>query len=151
MEQSRPKWEDPMSVKYLYLVAVAAIIGCATAGNTSGTSPASRRSASVLTASEIAYAHADVASAYDAVARLRPNWLTPHGITSGNNNGAGTEYALVFVDGQQFGDINSLRNIPAFHVTDIRYYDITQAGAKYGILAGSSGVIDVSTNIKSRS
>jgi hypothetical protein len=56
-----------------------------------------------------------------------------------------TEYATVFVDGQLYGDLNTLRNLQAYHVADIRYYDITQAGARYGIRGGSSGVIDVRT------
>jgi hypothetical protein len=72
-----------MSVKHLYLVAVAAIIGCAPASGTSGTSrtAAVPRKGNLLTAEEIAAAHADVTTAYDAVARLRPNWLAPRGTT----------------------------------------------------------------------
>jgi hypothetical protein len=136
-----------MSLNHLYLVAVAALIGCASAGGTSGTSPtgAAPRRGNLLTADEIVAAHADVMSAYDAVARLRPNWLASHGVTSGVAGGAGTEFALVFVDGQQYGDLNSLRDIPAYHIGDIRYHDVTQAGARFGIRGGSSGVIEVTT------
>jgi hypothetical protein len=136
-----------MSVKHLYLVAVAAIIGCASAGGTSDTPSTSGvpRRGNLLTADEIVAAHADVTTAYDAVARLRPNWLAAHGVTSGIDNGAGTEFALVFIDGQRYGDLNSLRGIPAYHVGDIRYYDVTQAGARFGIRGGSSGVIEVTT------
>ena len=134
-----------MSVKHLYIMGVAAIIGCATASGTprgSDTSLSGRRS-NFLTAEEITNAHADINTAYDAIARLRPNWLAPHGVTSGVDNGAGTEYALVFVDGQRYGDLNSLRAIPAYHVGDIRYYNITEAGARFGIHGGSSGAIEV--------
>jgi hypothetical protein len=136
-----------MSLKHLYLVAVAAIIGCASAGGTSDTPSKSGvpRRGNLLTADEIASAHADVTTAYDAVARLRPNWLAAHGVTSGVDNGAGTEFALVFLDGQRYGDLNSLRGIPAYHVGDIRYYDVTQGGARFGIRGGSSGVIEVTT------
>jgi hypothetical protein len=134
-----------MSLKHLYLVAVAAIMACAPASGTSGTSPTPGvpRRGNLLTADEIVAAHADVTTAYDAVARLRPNWLAAHGVTSGIDNGAGTEFALVFVDGQRYGDLNSLRGIPAYHVGDIRYYDVTQAGARFGIRGGSSGAIEV--------
>jgi hypothetical protein len=130
-----------MSVKHLYLVAVGVIIGCASGGGT-GRSTALHKG-NLLTAEEIALAHADVTTAYDAISRLRPNWLAPHGLTSSVSNGAGTEFATVFVDGQQFGDINSLRNIPAYHVGDIRYYDVTEGGARFGIRGGASGVIEV--------
>jgi len=93
-----------MSVKHLYLVAVAAIIGCAPAGGTSGTSGASAapRRADYLTAEEI-----------------------------------------VAADGQPYGDLNSLRNIPAYDVGDVRYYDVTQAGARFGVRGGPGGVIEV--------
>jgi hypothetical protein len=135
-----------MSVKYLYLAAVAAALGCASQGVTSG-SPAngvSQKSANYLPFDEIANAHADGNTVYDAVARLRPNWLAPHGVTSSNMSST-TEFATVFVDGVLYGDLSTLRNLQAYHVADIRYYDITQSGAKYGIRGGSSGVIDVRT------
>jgi len=137
-----------IAVAPLYLIAVAAILGCAPASGTSGTSgtPAPPRRGSVLTAEEITAAHADVATAYDAVARLRPNWLAAHGAMSSNSQVS--EFATVFVDGQQYGDINALRNIPAYHVKDIRYYDITEAGAKFGLLAGTGGAIEVSTRLR---
>jgi hypothetical protein len=141
-----------MSVKHLYPVAVAAIMGCAAASGTSGTSysPTVARKASVLRFDEIAAAHADITTAYDAIARLRPNWLASHGVTSTTAGGTDTEYATVFVDGQAYGDIQSLRNIPAYHVGEFRYYDITEAGAKYGLRGGSSGVIEVTMNLQSR-
>ncbi|MFL5466026.1 MAG: hypothetical protein ACJ79N_03065 [Gemmatimonadaceae bacterium] len=134
-----------MTNKYLYLAAAAAVIGCAT---TAGQSATPRRG-TLLTAEEIANAHADINTAYDAIARLRPNWLAAHGVTSSMSS-AGTEYAEVFVDGQRYGDLNSLRNIPAYHVGDIRYYDVTQAGAKFGLRGGGSGVIEVTMKGPSR-
>ena len=135
-----------MSVKYLYLVAVAAALGCASNGLTSGSSPngVAQKSANYLPFDEIANAHADVNTVYDAVARLRPNWLAAHGVTS-TSSSTTTEYATVFVDGVLYGDLNTLRSLQAYHVADIRYYDITQSGARYGIRGGSSGVIDVRT------
>ena len=135
-----------MSVKHLYLVAVAAALGCASQNFNSGSSSSgvAQKSANYLPFAEIADAHADASTVYDAVARLRPNWLAAHGVTS-TSNSTTTEYATVFVDGVLYGDLNTLRNLQAYHVADIRYYDITQSGAKYGIRGGSSGVIDVRT------
>lgn len=134
-----------MSAEGLYLIAVAAIIGCAPAAGTSGApgTPPPTPKANLLNAEEIATAHADVASAYDAVARLRPNWLAAHGVTSLASNGASTRYALVFVDGQPYGELDSLHSIPAYLVDEFRYYDVTQAGARFGLRAGASGVIQV--------
>ena len=135
-----------MSVKHLYLVAVAAALGCASQGPSSGSSASgvSQKSANYLPFAEIADAHADVNTVYDAVARLRPNWLAAHGVMSPTSSTT-TEYATVFVDGVLYGDLNTLRNLQAYHVADIRYYDITQSGARYGIRGGTGGVIDVRT------
>lgn len=132
-----------MSVKPLYLLTVAAIIGCAPASGGSGTSPAPAvaRKADLLTAEEIATARADAMNAYDAIARLRPNWLVSRGAsTFGSGN---TEFAIVFVDGQKHGSLDTLRRIPAYHARDFRYYDVTQAGATFGIQGGMGGVIEV--------
>ena len=140
-----------MSVKHLYLLAVLASMGCAASSGTSGTSyPVSSRKANTLRFDEISAAHADVMTAYDALARLRPNWLASHGVTSTTAGGTDTEYATIFVDGHAYGDIQSLRNIPAYQVSEFRYYGITEAGAKYGLRGGSSGVIEVTTNLQSR-
>jgi hypothetical protein len=133
-----------MSVKHLYLIAVAGILGCAPAGGTSNTPGAASvpRKAGYLTAGEIAEAKADAGSAYDAILRLRPNWLAARGPTSSTPQASG-DFATVFVDGQRYGGVESLRNIQAFDVADIRYYDITQAGATFGIQGGGAGVIEV--------
>jgi len=130
-------------LKPLYPLAVALVLACASGGVPDPTITANTRRTSILSAEEIENAHADITNAYDAIARLRPNWLLPHGVTSGQNNGAGTEFALVYVDGQNYGDINTLRGIPAYHVGSIRYWDVTQAGARFGLRAGSSGVIEI--------
>jgi hypothetical protein len=128
-----------MSVNHLYLLAVAAVIGCAGSGTRTPVAP---RNATYLSAAEIATAHADAGTAYDAVARLRPNWLASHGISTLDPRGGG-EYAMVFIDGQQHGGLSTLRSIPATHVKDFRYYDVTQAGATFGLQAGTGGVIEV--------
>lgn len=128
-----------MTARFLYSLAAAALFGCAS----TGTNPSvSRQSSTVLTAEEISQAHADATTAYDAIARLRPNWLAAKGVTSGYYN-ADTQYAQVFLDGQAYGGIGTLRNISAYNVGVVRYYDVTQAGARFGIKGGSSGVIEV--------
>jgi hypothetical protein len=138
-----------MSVKHLYMAAAAVVLGCAATATNSGT-PGGPRTSNVLTGGDLAEAHADVTTAFDAVARLRPNWLAPHGVMSTTSQGTGTEYAMVYLDGQRYGDLSSLRNIPAYNVRTIRYYNLTESGARYGIRGGRSGVIEVITNLPSR-
>ncbi len=134
-----------MSVERLYLVAVAAIIACAPASGTSGPSHASAvpRRANLLAAEEILAANADVTTAYDALARLRPNWLAVHGVSSFDPRG--NDFAIVFVDGQLYGGLSSLRNIPADQVAEFRYYNVTEAGATFGLKGGTGGAIEVRT------
>jgi hypothetical protein len=134
-----------MSVKHLYLVALAAIIGCAPASGTSDTAriPPAPRKANFLAADEIVAAHADVMTAHDALARLRPNWLATHGVATFDPQVS--EFAIVFVDGQHYGGLTSLRNIPAQQVAYFRYYDATEAGATFGLRGGTAGVIEVKT------
>jgi len=131
-----------MSVKHLYLVALTAVIGCA---GTSDPTPtlALPRTSNRLGAQEIVSAHAEVLTAYDAIQRLRPNWLSVHGVSSFDPRGG--EYAMVFVDGQQMGSLSVLRNLPAHQIKDLKYYDVTEAGGTFGIQAGTGGVIEVRT------
>lgn len=132
-----------MSIRLLYSMAIAAAFACASGSNVQA---GSTQSASVLTAEEMTKAHADASTAYDAVARLRPNWLAPHGFTS-NRYGSNTQYATVFFDGQPYGDPSTLKNIPAYNVGSIRYYDVTQSGARFGIRGGAGGVIEVTSKM----
>jgi hypothetical protein len=126
-----------MSIKPLYLIAVAAVLGC---GGPPG-QPATPRMSTLLTDEEIARANADVNSAYDAIARLRPNWLAPHGPTSSNLDVS--PFAVVFLDGQEYGTVSALKNLPAYYVANMRYYNPTEAGGRFGFKGGASGVIDV--------
>jgi len=130
-----------MSVKHLYLAAVAASIACASGGP--ARTPAVPRRADILAAAEILFAHADGQTAYDALARLRPNWMTVHGVTSFDPKA--NDLAIVFVDGQLYGGLNSLHNIPADQVAYFRYYNVTEAGATFGLRGGTGGVIEVRT------
>jgi hypothetical protein len=126
-----------VSRKLFYLVGMMAVIGCASTPSVSDGSAPVRRSGT-LTAEEITNAHADINTAYDAVARLRPNWLNARSSAQ-----AGSNFATVFVDEQLVGDITSLRNISASQIGDIRYYDPSQAGARFGLRAGTNGSIEV--------
>lgn len=134
-----------MSIKNLYLfAAAAAILGCAPASNPS--IPGVHRNVKVLTAEEIEDAHADVRTAYEAIARLRPNWLASHGAMS--SDVGVNPFATVWLDGQLYGELSTLKDIPAFQVAEIRYYDITEAGGKFGLRAGTGGAIEVRSRVK---
>ena len=127
-----------MSVRHFYPIAIAAILGCASSASPISDTVRVPRTADYITGEEIVASNASEMTAYDAIARLRPNWLASHGKAT-----HGPEYAMVFVDGQRYGSVESLRSFQAFAVADMRYYDITQAGARFGVQGGTGGVIEV--------
>ena len=125
-----------MPSRILFLFAIAATLGCASAGAAPGT----RRSANVITADEIAATN--TTTAYEAVEKLRPSFLQSRGSNlSGSDNGL----ADVYVGLQRYGDVNALRNIPALEVQEIRFYKGAEAATKYGMQnpTGINGVLEV--------
>jgi hypothetical protein len=131
-----------MTVNHLYLIAALAIPACAPASGTSGASPAPRRSSTVLTHEEITAAHADGGTLYDAISRLRSNWLT-RGTRAYETQTQLETSAVVFVDGRRYGELESLRNIDVNQVAEVRYYSAAEAGGKFGMQGGLTGVIEV--------
>jgi len=137
-----------MTGQHLYLVAIAAVFGCAAGTPGTPSTSAPRSGGNILAAEQIATFNPEGKTAYDMVARLRPTWLRARGVVSRAGPSDSTEYALVVVDGQPVGRIGSLRDIQAYQVSDMRYYDIGEAPGKFGE-RGASGVIEV--RMKSRS
>ncbi|HEY1952178.1 MAG TPA: hypothetical protein VGG76_05180 [Gemmatimonadaceae bacterium] len=120
------------------ILLAAATMACATSG--AGAGSAARRDSTLLTADEIAASHET--NAYDVVQKTRPLFLKTRGRTS-INSGA-SEYATVFVDGQFYGDLNTLKNIVSSQIKDIRYFNGPDAVTRFGMQYGS-GVINVET------
>ena len=105
--------------------------------------PAGVRSgdAQIITEEEVEASHAT--TAYDAIQKLRANFLTYRGETSFNKN-TSQPYPTVYLDGQEFGPIASLRSIPASQVATIRLYRAWEATTKFGS-GNMGGVIAVTT------
>lgn len=118
------------------ILMVAAGVACASAGAGTGSS----HSSDVITAEQIATTHES--NAYDAINQIKPLWLKSRGQTSVNTGSS--PYASVFVDGQYFGDLASLRQIIAPQIKEVRYLNGPNAVTRYGMQYGS-GVIEVST------
>jgi hypothetical protein len=124
-----------MPARIVFAFAVAALLGCASSPSSTG----APRNRALLTAEEITEAH--VTNAFDAVEQLRPLWLRSHGKTSINSPGA-AGYANVYVDGQRYGDLSTLRNLAVLQIAEIRYYNGPEGSARFG-LQNTSGVIEV--------
>ena len=82
-------------------------------------------------------------TAYELIHRLRPNFLTYRGETSFERSKS-QPYPTVYVDGQEFGPIGTLRNIPASQIATIRLYRSWEATTKFGS-GNLGGVIAITT------
>ncbi len=124
-----------MSIKPFYVLAAAAVMACAS----SSTRPATHRDFNLITETELAETPGTT-SAYDVISKLRPNFFKSRGRSSINNQGS--ETAAVFVDGQFYGNINSLQNLTTTHIHEIRFLGTGDAATRYGMQYGN-GVIDI--------
>lgn len=92
----------------------------------------------LLGEAEIRTAHAT--TAYEAIMRLRPTYVTWQRITTGN------ERRLVFVDGMLMGGLDVLRTMPAADLQEVRL--ITAVNGAYGYaLANSGGALLITTKV----
>ena len=118
-------------------VGMVALLGCTTPQQRVPT----RADSQIITQDEIEASKA--ATAFDAVQKLRANFLSYRGETSFNKKNS-QPYPTVYVDGQEFGPISSLRSIPASQVATIRLYRSWEATTKFGT-GNMGGVIAVTT------
>ena len=113
------------------LVALAG--GCTATGQR-----APRSSQDVLTRADLE-ASLQV-TAYDAIRQARPNWLRTRGTNSIHANNP----IMVYVDGSRSGGVEALQGIPVLAIERMRYYDATEAQARFG-LNHTNGAIEVVT------
>jgi hypothetical protein len=102
------------------------------------TTARSSRDPNVITSEELVAAQAT--NAFDAVRRLRPNFLNSRGATT--LSGSDTGYPRVYLDRVLFGDINSLKTLSVNGIREIHYYNGTEASGRFG-LDNASGAIEV--------
>ena len=121
--------------RILILLSGALVLGgCASnAATTPASTPATtngpRRVTDLITSDELAtVAHDDL---YAAISQLRPTYFVTRGVTS---PGVGTapEVVQVYVDGAHRGDLQSLHQIQASDVKEVRHLSATEATQRYG-------------------
>ncbi len=126
----------------VYATATAAILGlsaCASAGG----GKSRIRDYNIITQEEIVAQNGT--NAYEVITHLRPQYLKTRGRTTIQGTPTvASEYAAVFMDNQFFGDLNSLQNIPAINIKEIRYLPVNEAVTRYGMQYGN-GVIEIRT------
>jgi outer membrane cobalamin receptor len=82
-------------------------------------------------------------TAYEVIQKLRANFLSYRGETSFDRSQS-RPYPTVYVDGQEFGPLATLRNIPASQVSTIQLYRSWEATTKFGG-GNAGGVIAITT------
>jgi len=113
------------------------LAGCAS-GGTGGFTTASQSGRDFLTRDQVLTASSG--NVYDAILALRTNWLTPRGVDSFNAPGQ----VQAYVDNVRLDGVESLRAVHVNDVESVRYFDGTEATARWGLDHGH-GAIYVST------
>ena len=128
-----------MPARHLYQIATAAVIACSPA-----ITPGPGGNPSVITTEQIA--NSSAANAYDLIHGIRPIWLRSRGQNTLDPSGinSANAYAAVFVDGQRYGDITSLRSMSVYEIRAIRFLSGSDATTRFGT-GYPAGVIEVIT------
>jgi hypothetical protein len=116
--------------------AIFALVACAGASTQTGST---REARNVLTQEQLVATNSD--NLYDAISKLRPDWLTSRGPTSVTN--ASPTLPSVFMSGSMLGRADYLRDMRVTDVTEVRYYEPGPASARFG-MGHPRGVIEVS-------
>lgn len=77
---------------------------------------------------------------FDAIEKLRPEWLTSRGPTSVSD--ATLTSAHVYMNGSFLGDVDYLRQVQWTDVSSVRYWDAGPASARFG-MGHPRGVIEL--------
>lgn len=120
------------------LLAILVLPGCRPISNTTAAEPAalsamappstSRHSANLILPTEIEGAH--VPNAYEAISRLRPEFLKARGLQTPEwPNG---RLPSVFVNDVEQREIDALRTVPAGAIVEIRYLSASAATPEFG-------------------
>ena len=81
---------------------------------------------------------------YDLIAQIRADYLKDRGKVSIRSNQR--EKAVVFLNDQEYGVLETMRNIPLGRVSEIRYYPGTDAVNRFGAQYGGGIVMLISRN-----
>ena len=118
------------------IVVVWALVGCAGAARQGGED----RRAGRLTLDQEQLAATNSLSLYDAIQKLRPDWLTSRGPTSVSN--PAPSVVSVFMGGTMLGKADYLKEMRVLDVSEVRFWDAGQASARFG-MGHPRGVIEI--------
>jgi hypothetical protein len=117
--------------------------------------PRARQATRPISAEEIARSGVN-GSVYDVVYSLRRNWLNVRGVETisegphvvatdaGEVVVSGEPQLVIYLDNMRMGTVSQLRSLSTVGVSEIRYYDPSQANLRWGT-GHSHGAIEVLT------
>ncbi len=82
----------------------------------------------------------NASNVYEAVQKLRPNWMSGRGPISASN--PNESRANVYSGGVRVGDLSYLSSVRVDEVAELHYYDPGQASARFG-MGNGGGVIEL--------
>jgi hypothetical protein len=129
-----------MNVPGRSLVLTTLLVACILAACSSATARSRGGSggSAILTQEQITKTNSD--NLYDAITKLRPEWLTSRGPTSVTDM---TPTAVhVYMNGNFLGDAEYLRQVRSLDVSEVRYWDAGEASARFG-MGHPRGVIEL--------
>ena len=117
-------------------VVVAIGVGCSSGGGSTSSATGSARAPSrqqdVITEAEITSRAAEASNVLQVVQKLRPQMLRSRGrFSPADSTGSGT-IPKVIVDDVSYGSVESLANINAIAVREIRYLGAADATTRWG-------------------
>ena len=123
-----------MRVKVVVPLVMTLFAACASAGTTAR----STSGRNVLTQEQLAATNSE--NLYQAIAKLRPDWLTSRGPTSVTDPTPTSP--SVFMGGTLLGKADYLQQMRILDVTEARYWDAGSASARFG-MGHPRGVIEL--------
>jgi hypothetical protein len=115
-------------------------IACARPSGQQPVSGVARSSNSTLLTQE-QLAATNAPNLYEAIRKLRPEWLSSRGATSVTDETP--TVASVYMDGTNLGKVDALKEMRVLDITHARYWDTGQASARFG-MGHPRGVIELS-------
>lgn len=112
----------------LLLLPLLSVAGCASSGDGDRNRPSAAHNA--ITLEMIDDIAASVQDAYAVVDRLRPRWLRSRGSMSIRH--PQPTYPVVYVDGQRYGELDSLRTLSVQYLSSLQFISAPQATTRFG-------------------
>jgi outer membrane cobalamin receptor len=129
----RQRW-----IALAFVVSFPALFACHPQHREPGTSASNN----IITQEEIDASEAT--NVYDVIARLHGNYLSDRGPVSIKSNRHAR--AIVFLNDQEYGIPETMRNIPPGRIAEIRYFSGTDASARFGSQYGGGVIQLISRN-----